>query len=263
MDQTARTVPANIIGFCLNHCPLIHNIVISTNSVIEFKVIQVRCEDDNDGDSVSYFVDEPGISSDSNNGSLVNVSMKNIYFTQEALDTLYGYLPNVKILITSKSPYHRDDQQVYTYDSNTTSLDFLKFSKLKKFALGITHYMRNDKNSCIFTIHLVYGNEEEGRKEEVYYKLAITKRFSEDYTFDPTTFNTIQQQEKDSYYLIKMHFIVKLEDLLITDYIEGDGTIVYGRLKDDELQPKKRRYSNEHLKWLSTNPFITHSSDAF
>lgn len=191
-----------------------------------------------------------------NENALVKVTMYGSDFTQDTSDQLSQCLPNIKILITTKEPsmFRNPDQRVIAHHTNTSSMNFVRFKNLKKLAVDINHFISAYENIGNVFIHLIYGKEEKGKKDEACYELVPTKDAYKKYTVYPITSDIIQQQqqqhEKDSH-LIKMHFYNRLEELLISDYIESDFTRVYAKFTNGVLQSTNQR---EGLEWLDTNP---------
>lgn len=237
LSQVTRTIPIDIIGFCLSHCPRIREIVASAAGLnTRFELFQLDYEKDDGEQSTA---DRSGISSDD---SLVKLKPNGIHFTQDGLDQLSLCLPNIQTLTISRgvstSLFNCSQQITSQHAENVWSNNFIQFKKLKEVTLDIDYFAPN-VTSYIILIYLVYGNgEENGLDDEAYYKfIAKGNDHQKQYTITPISSDTIHQQQQHgkTSYLIKMHFYNKLEQLLCTGYMRRNCRTAYARFHDGEL----------------------------
>lgn len=95
-----------------------------------------------------------------------------ISLTQNTLDQLSSCLHNLKILIAIRRKRaincSFESSQLWNQQS---SLDFVKFKKLKKLALDINHLIPTDMKIDSLFIRVVYGEKQDGNgKDEFYYR---------------------------------------------------------------------------------------------
>lgn len=243
------TVPVDIIEFVSKNCPHMHKLNIDNSFSAGFKVIQLDTDDDN---HISYDLPAAGGAGIGNSDKLVKVWMNHIEMTQDTLNRLSPcFHQNLKILITSAenrdfiSHFRRQVNHDVTITSS--SLDFAKLKKLKKLALDINHFIPREKKLDYLYIHVVYGEEEQGKQEEAYYEFVPeTKDFSV-----LTTMGKAKQQQIDfgNSRLFTIHLHEKLEEFLLTGYIgAGSYMRVYARFTNGELLIREEEY--QEFNWL-------------
>lgn len=137
VHRETRTLPIEILEYCLKHCPHIRKLVFNAFFIAtKFKIFQVDyLGKDNDGCVSS--TDESG--SLTRDNSLVKVSMNRILFTT-ALDDLYRCFPNIEILLTTEGSQHFD-RNIIPDNINNCIIRFTKLKKLRNLrSISITLY---------------------------------------------------------------------------------------------------------------------------
>lgn len=149
---TARTTS---IKSCLSACPHLQILFVESSSTY----VKVSKSDG------IFQAEAPGIN---NNSVLLNVKMKGINLTRDALNVLSRCLKNIKIISTSKG-----EQSIYDLnDTNKTLLDFKKFKELNKIAFDINHLIPKNRKMDNLVMHFICG--EDDSKEETYYSMIPT-----------------------------------------------------------------------------------------